>query len=50
MSYHKYMRVVAKVQRLATICLNLTLQKGHIMTNKKKEHQKIHDDGQYQIR
>jgi hypothetical protein len=24
--YHKYIRVVAKVQRLATICLDLTLQ------------------------
>lgn len=26
MQYHKYMRIAAKVQRLATICLDLTLQ------------------------
>jgi hypothetical protein len=27
--YHKYIRIVAKVHRLATICLNLTLQEEY---------------------
>lgn len=29
MPHHKYIRIIAKVQRLATICLNLTLENRH---------------------
>lgn len=34
--YHKYIRIVAEVQRLATIRLNLTLQYGDNETNPQK--------------